>query len=102
MPIERSNWPAAFLTLIFAAATTQAAPQVPRAYIRVAKSHICYIADVRVSCNAIVKKLKEMQVDPADRIEVMGDPHVDPKRVSEVTDLLKAAGYQNVLAFCEK
>jgi len=102
MPIERSNWPVAFLTLIFAAATTQAAPQVPRASIRVAKSHTCYIADVRVSCKAIVKKLKEMQVDAVDRVKVMGDPHVDPKRVSEVTDLLEAAGYQNVLAFYEK
>jgi hypothetical protein len=49
-----------------------------------------------------VKKLKEMQVDLVDRVEVMGDPQVDPRWVSEVTDLLEAAGYQNVLGFYEK
>jgi hypothetical protein len=43
-----------------------------------------------------------LHVNPADRVAVMGDPHVGPRAISEVIDLLEKAGYLNVVAFYEK
>ena len=93
---------ATFSTLILAAPTPQAAPPKPSAYIWVTKSQTCYIGEAGFSCKAFTEKLKELHVNPADRVEVMGDPHVGLKAIAEVTDLLQKAGYLNVLAFYEK
>jgi biopolymer transport protein ExbD len=76
--------------LVFSAARAQVSTVIQ---IRVSNTKTCYIADVGVPCKVIGAKLHDMKIDPTYHVIVVGDSHVSPDVIMEVTKYLHQAGY---------